>query len=108
MRKKKQTWTEKIETKTLDTKPPDQLKKEVFNNDPLPPIQGQQMPVSRIFFISKPDQPERMAGDMKSKAFVLPEVISATNDIFTLCKVQIHGQPEVVETENAECAIFLK
>lgn len=49
-----------------------------------------------------------MAGDMKSKAFVLPEVISATNDIFTLCKVQIHGQPEVVETENAECAIFLK
>lgn len=60
------------------------------------------------FFISKPDQPERMAGDMKSKAFVLPEVISATNDIFTLCKVQIRGQPEVVETENAECAIFLK
>lgn len=84
------------------------IKKEVFINDPLPPIQGQQMPVSRIFFISKPDQPERMAGDMKCKAFVLPEVISATNDIFTLCKVQIRGQPEVVETENAECAIFLK
>lgn len=92
----------------MDTKPPDQLKKEVFINDPLPHIQGQQMPISRIFFISKPDQPERMAGDMKSKAFVLPEVISATNDIFTLCKVQIHGQPEEVETENAECAIFLK
>lgn len=68
------------------------------------------MSVSRIFFLSKPDQLERMAGDMKTKAFVLPEVISATNDIFSLrillCKVQIHGQPEVVETENAECAIF--
>lgn len=36
------------------------------------------------YFLSKPDQLERMAGDMKTKAFVLPEVISATNDIFKL------------------------
>lgn len=108
MRKKKQTWTEKIETKTLDTKPPDQLKKEVFINDPLPPIQGQQMPVSRIFFLYQ--NPISLKGwqvTWKAK-LLLPEVISATNDIFTLCKVQIRGQPEVVETENAECAIFLK
>lgn len=107
--RKKTKRTKKIETKTLDTKPPDQLKKEVFINDPLPPqFKASKCPSPEFFYVSKPDQPERMAGDMKSKALVLPEVISATNDIFTLCKVQIHGQPEVVETENAECAIFLK
>lgn len=107
--RKKTKRTKKIETKTLDTKPPDQLKKKYSSTTLCPQFKASKCPSPDFFFfISKPDQPERMAGDMKSKAFVLPEVISATNDIFTLCKVQIHGQSEVVETENAECAIFLK
>lgn len=59
-------------------------KKEVFINDPLPQFKASKCPSPEFFFLSKPDQLERMAGDMKTKAFVLPEVISATNDIFKL------------------------